>query len=106
MTIKFQCKNSKEFKECSDIVRATVHSKYDVRSNTDPCKVLYSRTKLQVVVQMSNIDYFNDIQKAIQEMYEMKGPRYMTDLVSEIQKNLSFVPGVSASNSELDIYDV
>lgn len=105
MIIKFQCKASEEFKECSNIVRATVRSKYNVESNIDYCKVLYSRTKLQVIVQMSNIDYFNDIQKSIQKMYEMKGPRYMTDLVSEIRENLSFVPGVSASNSE-DIDDV
>lgn len=105
MIIKFQCKDSEEFKECSNVVRATVSSNYNAKSNIDSCKVLYSRTKLQVIVQMSNIDYFNDIQKSIQKMYEMKGPRYMTDLVSEIRENLSFVPGVSASNSE-DIDDV
>ena len=105
MLIKFQCKDSEEFKECSNIVRATVRSKYNTESNIDSCKVLYSRMKLQVIIQMSNIDYFNDIQKSIQKMYEMKGPRYMTDLVSEIRENLSFVPGVSASNSE-DIDDV
>ncbi len=48
----------------------------------------------EYVIQITQKSYFDDIEKAKKEMYEMTEHRYMKDFVSDVLENLSFVPKV------------
>lgn len=46
-----------------------------------------------IFLDVDNIAYFEDIEKAKERMYEMEN-RYMTDFISNVKENLSFVPRI------------
>ena len=46
-----------------------------------------------VHLEVDNFVYFNDIETSIEKMYKMEN-RYMTDFLSEVKENLSFVPTI------------
>lgn len=47
----------------------------------------------KIYVDVDNQSYFNDIQKSIANMSKMEH-KYMTDFISDVQENLSFVPKI------------
>ena len=46
-----------------------------------------------VHLEVDNFVYFNDIETSKEKMYNMEN-RYMTDFLSEVKENLSFVPTI------------
>lgn len=97
MTFAFWCKNEEELKECSSVVCKEVEN-HGITSQVEiPYDKIPYTCNYILVLKVSAVDFFNDLEKAKTKLYEMiknKEPAYMTDLISDIQEYLSFVPTI------------
>ncbi len=94
MKFKFLFTDEEEWKELKRIVKVEAESAF-------PLEAIYrfhdnyaGNEGAAVFLEVDNIAYFEDIEKAKERMYEMEGNRYMTDFISTVKENLSFVPRI------------
>ena len=96
MIFDFLPDSEEQRSELSHIVEIEANSHFEKNDISNFCKHYCGLTGITVHIEISNYAYFNDIEKAKKEMYDMKEHKYMKDFVSEVLENLSFVPKVSA----------
>ena len=93
MKFKFIFKNEDEWKELKNIVKAEVVKAFPPEAIYRFCENYASRNGPAVYLEVDNYVYFNDIETSKEKMYKMEN-RYMTDFISEVKENLSFVPTI------------
>lgn len=93
MKFKFLFTDETEWKELKHIVKVEAEKAF-------PPAAIYrfhdnyaGNEGAAVFLDVENIAYFEDIEKAKERMYEMEN-RYMTDFISNVKENLSFVPRI------------
>lgn len=93
MKFKFIFKNEYEWKELKNIVKAEAIKAFPPEMIYCFCENYASRNGPAVYLEVDNYVYFNDIETSKEKMYKMEN-RYMTDFISEVKENLSFVPTI------------
>ena len=93
MKFKFIFKNEDEWKELKNIVKAESIKAFPPEMIYRFCENYASRNGPAVYLEVDNFVYFNDIETSKEKMYKMEN-RYMTDFISEVKENLSFVPTI------------
>ena len=93
MKFKFIFKNEDEWKELKNIVKAEDIKAFPAEMIYRFCENYASRNGPAVYLEVDNYVYFNDIETSKEKMYKMEN-RYMTDFISEVKENLSFVPTI------------
>ena len=93
MKFKFIFKNEDEWKELKNIVKAEAIKTFPPEAIYRFCENYASRNGPAVYLEVDNFVYFNDIETSKEKMYKMEN-RYMTDFISEVKENLSFVPTI------------
>lgn len=93
MVIKFLFKTSEEQRELANIVKvesAKAFPPEDIYCIYENCSTSQGG---YVYINIKNSVYVKNIQESISKLAEMEHP-YMTDFLSEVQENLSFVPKI------------
>ncbi len=80
-------------KELEAIIKAEVEKHFEQREYYAYHNNYASYWGGSVHINILNDAYFNDIEKSKEKMSEMEN-KYMTDFISEVQENLSFVPKI------------
>ena len=93
MKFKFIFKNEDEWKELKNIVKVEAIKAFPPEAIYRFCENYASRNGPAVYLEVDNYVYFNDIETSKEKMYKMEN-RYMTDFISEVKENLSFVPTI------------
>lgn len=93
MKFKFIFKNEDEWKELKNIVKVEAVKAFPPEAIYRFCENYASRNGPAVYLEVDNFVYFNDIETSKEKMYKMEN-RYMTDFISEVKENLSFVPTI------------
>lgn len=93
MKFKFIFKNEDEWKELKNIVKVEALKAFPPEMIYCFCENYASRNGPAVYLEVDNFVYFNDIETSKEKMYKMEN-RYMTDFLSEVKENLSFVPTI------------
>lgn len=93
MKFKFIFKNEDEWKELKNIVKVEAVKAFPPEAIYLFCENYASRNGPAVYLEVDNFVYFNDIETSKEKMYKMEN-RYMTDFISEVKENLSFVPTI------------
>ena len=93
MKFKFIFKNEYEWKELKNIVKAEAIKAFPPEMIYCFCENYASHNGPAVYLEVDNSVYFNDIETSKEKMYKMEN-RYMTDFLSEVKENLSFVPTI------------
>ena len=86
-------KFEEQLKELGNIVKIALPIHFDQSEIYRFSKNYAAYDGTKVYVEVDNQGYFNDIQKSIENMSKMEH-KYMTDFVSDVQENLSFVPKI------------
>ena len=93
MKFKFIFKNEDEWKELKNIVKSEAIKAFPPEAIYRFCENYASRNGPAVYLEVDNFAYFTDIETSKGKMYKMEN-RYMTDFISEVKENLSFVPTI------------
>ena len=93
MKFKFIFKNEYEWNELKNIVKAEAIKAFPPEMIYCFCENYASRNGPAVYLEVDNFAYFTDIETSKEKMYKMEN-RYMTDFISEVKENLSFVPTI------------
>lgn len=93
MKFKFIFKNEDEWKELKNIVKVETEKAFPPEAIYRFCENYGSYNGPAIYLEVDNIAYFENIETSKEKMYKMEN-RYMTDFVSEVKENLSFVPTI------------
>ena len=80
-------------KELESIIKSQIERHFNPEDYFDYQNNYASYWGGSVHINLSNLAFFEDIEKAKEKMAEMSD-KYMTDFISEVQENLSFIPKI------------
>ena len=93
MKFKFIFKDENEWKELKNIVKVEAEKAFPPEAIYRFCENYASYNGPAIYLEVDNIAYFENIETSKEKMYKMEN-RYMTDFISEVKENLSFVPTI------------